>query len=76
MVAVDLVRRHVLDFELEIYHILMVLLQAAGSRFMERAQSGGDAVRALCSGLMQFSSLWTGCPLGTGSDLQDALLFL
>ena len=53
-----------------------LVLQSAGSRFVERAQSGGDAVRAQCSGLMQFSSLWTVCRLGTGSDLQDALLFL
>ena len=49
-----MVRRQVLEFELEIYHILIVLLQSAGSRFLDSSEKGGDAVRALCSGLMQF----------------------
>ena len=73
MVSVDVVRRQVLEFELEIYHILIVLLQSAGTRFMESTKSGGDSVRALCSGLMQFrfawkSTLYFGSPTMSGHD--------
>merc|ERR1719242_608422 len=72
VVSVDLVRGQVLEFELEIYHILIVLLHSVGSRFMENGQNGGDSVRALCSGLMQFIT----ATAMQSTEIQDMFRFI